>query len=145
MAVTKIWAIHDSVSRVVEYCSNPDKTKLTDLEQVLLYAANKDKTLDEGEQSYAVTGINCKAETAAQEMSATQRRFGKAGGNVAYHAYQSFKTGEVSAAECHEIGLETARRLWGDKYQVLVATHFNTGTYHNHFVGAPIRGQSKSA
>jgi hypothetical protein len=34
MAVTKIWAIHDSVSRVVEYCSNPDKTKLTDLEQV---------------------------------------------------------------------------------------------------------------
>ncbi len=31
------------------------------------------------------------------------------------------------------IGLETARRLWGDNYQVLVATHFNTGTY-NHFV-----------
>lgn len=134
MAVTKIWAIHDSVSRVVDYCSNPEKTRLTDLEQVLIYAANKAKTLDEGEQSYAVTGVNCRAETAAQEMSATQRRFGKTGGNGAYHAYQSFKTGEVSAAECHRIGLETARRLWGDSYQVLVATHFNTGTYHNHFV-----------
>ena len=24
--------------------------------------------------------------------------------------------------------------MWGDQYQVLVATHFNTGTYHNHFV-----------
>ena len=24
--------------------------------------------------------------------------------------------------------------MWGDEYQVLVATHFNTGTYHNHFV-----------
>lgn len=35
----------------------------------------------------------------------------------------------MSAAECHRIGLETARRLWGDSYQVLVATHFNTGTY----------------
>ena len=56
MAVTKIWAIHDSVSRVVDYCSNPEKTRLTDLEQVLIYAANKAKTLDEGEQSYAVTG-----------------------------------------------------------------------------------------
>ena len=134
MAVTKIWTIHDSVSRVVDYCSNPEKTRLTDLEQVLIYAANKAKTLDESEQSYAVTGVNCRAETAAQEMSATQRRFGKTGGNVAYHAYQSFKTGEVSAAECHRIGLETARRLWGDSYQVLVATHFNTGTYHNHFV-----------
>ena len=27
MAVTKIWAIHDSVSRVVDYCSNPEKTR----------------------------------------------------------------------------------------------------------------------
>lgn len=70
MAVTKIWAIHDSVSRVVDYCSNPEKTRLTDLEQVLIYAANKAKTLDEGEQSYAVTGVNCRAETAAQETSA---------------------------------------------------------------------------
>ena len=39
MAVTKIWAIHDSVSRVVDYCSNPEKTRLTDLEQVLIYAS----------------------------------------------------------------------------------------------------------
>lgn len=138
MAVTKIWAIHDSVSRVVDYCSNPEKTRLTDLEQVLIYAANKAKTLDEGEQSYAVTGINCRAETAAQEMSTAQRCFGKAGGNVAYHAYQSFKTGEVTAEECHRIGVETARRLWGNDRQVLVATHFNTGTYHNHFVVNPV-------
>lgn len=50
MAVTKIWAIHDSVSRVVDYCTNPSKTKLSDLEQVLLYAADKEKNLDEGEQ-----------------------------------------------------------------------------------------------
>lgn len=141
MAVTKIWAIHDSVSRVVDYCTNPSKTKLSDLEQVLLYAADKEKTLDEGEQQYAVTGIGCRAESAAREMAAVQRRFGKAGGNVAYHAYQSFKPGEVTAEECHRIGVETARRLWGNDRQVLVATHFNTGTYHNHFVGAPIRGR----
>ena len=113
MAVTKIWAIHDSVSRVVDYSTNPSKTKLSDLEQVLLYAADKGKTLDEGEQQYAVTGIGCRAESAAREMAAVQRRFGKAGGNVAYHAYQSFKTGEVTAEECHRIGVETARRLRG--------------------------------
>ena len=138
MAVTKIWAIHDSVSRVVDYCTNPSKTKLSDLEQVLLYAADKEKNLDEGEQQYAVTGIGCRAESAAREMAAVQRRFGKAGGNVAYHAYQSFKTGEVTAEECHRIGVETARRLWGNDRQVLVATHFNTGTYHNYFVVNPV-------
>lgn len=86
MAVTKIWAIHDSVSRVVDYCTNPSKTKLSDLEQVLLYAADKEKTLDEGEQQYAVTGIGCRRSPPQGRWAAVQRRFGKAGGNVAYHA-----------------------------------------------------------
>ena len=74
MAVTKIWAIHDSVSRVVDYCTNPSKSKLSDLEQVLLYAADKGKTLDEGEQQYAVTGIGCRAESAAREMATSPSR-----------------------------------------------------------------------
>ena len=134
MAVTKIWAIHDSLSRVTDYCSNPEKTKFTDLEQVLMYASDAEKTREAGEESFAVTGINCKAETAAQEMAAVQLRFGKEGGNVAYHAYQSFKPGEVTAEQCHRLGVELARNLWGGGYQVLVATHFNTGTFHNHFV-----------
>lgn len=70
MAVTKIWAIHDSLSRVTDYCSNPEKTKFTDLEQVLMYASDSKKTKEAGEKSFAVTGVNCKAETAAQEMAA---------------------------------------------------------------------------
>lgn len=52
----------------------------------------------------------------------------------AYHAYQSFKTGEVTPEQCHRLGVELAKQMWGTDYQVLVATHFNTGTYHNHFV-----------
>ena len=47
MAVTKIWAIHDSVSRVVDYCTNPSKTKLSDLEQVLLYTLSAKGGMDE--------------------------------------------------------------------------------------------------
>lgn len=50
------------------------------------------------------------------------------------NAYQSFKTGEVTPELCHRLGVELAQKMWGDRYQVLVATHFNTGTYHNHFV-----------
>ncbi len=81
-----------------------------------------------------VTGVNCNRDTAFQEMQAVKERFGKTGGNVAYHAYQSFKPGEVTPELCHRLGVELAKRMWGDEYQVLVATHFNTGTYHNHFV-----------
>ena len=76
------------MSRVIEYAKNPEKTRFSDLEQVVKYASNSAKTLDKDEQFYAVTGINCNAETAIQEMQEVQERFGKTGGNVAYHAYQ---------------------------------------------------------
>ena len=134
MAVTKIWPIKNSLRRVVDYARNPAKTEYTDLRTVLHYAANAEKTEQGEEKTLYVTGVNCTAGGAFREMQAVQSRFGKTDGNVAYHAYQSFKPGEVSPELCHQLGVELARRMWGDGHQVLVATHFNTGTYHNHLV-----------
>ena len=133
VATTKIWAIKDSISRVISYAKNPEKTMFADLKQVLKYAENEEKTIDKNEKTMYVTGVNCKAETAYEEMRAVQNRFDKCTGNIAYHAYQSFKTGEVSPELAHKIGVELAEKIWSE-YQVVVATHFNTGTYHNHFV-----------
>ena len=130
MATTKIWAIKDSVERVLNYAANPEKTVDSDLKNAIHYAENEAKT----ENRCYVTGVNCNAETAFDEMKAVQERFGKASGNVAYHAYQSFKTGEITPELCHKIGIELAKKMWGNDYQVLVATHLNTGTLHNHFV-----------
>lgn len=134
MAVTKIWAIKDSLSRVVDYAANPNKTIFSDLQKVIHYAENESKTADENEKICYVTGVNCNAKTAFNEMISVQKRYNKCTGNVAYHAYQSFKTGEVTPEQCHRIGVELANNMWSTDYQVLVATHFNTGTYHNHFV-----------
>lgn len=89
----------------------------------------------ESEKTMFVTGVNCSADTAVQEMIG----FDKATGNVAYHAYQSFKPGEATPELCHRLGVELAQKMWGDRYQVLVATHFNTGTYHNHLVVNAVR------
>ena len=133
MATTKIWAIKDSLSRVVNYAKNPEKTIFSDLKQVLKYAENDEKTIDKNEKTMYVTGVNCNRETAYEEMTAVQNRFDKSTGNIAYHAYQSFKTGEVSPELAHKIGVELAEKMWRE-HQVIVATHFNTGTYHNHFV-----------
>ena len=33
---------------------------------------------------------------------------------------------EVTNDEAHEIGIRLAEELWGDKFQVIVATHTNT-------------------
>lgn len=133
MATTKIWAIKDSIFRVISYAKNPEKTIFADLKQVLKYAENDEKTIDKDEKTMYVTGVNCKAKTAYEEMKTVQNRFDKTTGNVAYHAYQSFKTGEVTAELAHKIVVELAEKMWSE-YQVVVATHLDTGTYHNHFV-----------
>ena len=44
MAVTKIWAIKDSLQRVLDYAANPDKTEYDALAQTLHYAENDAKT-----------------------------------------------------------------------------------------------------
>ena len=108
----------------MNYAANPEKTVDSDLKNSIHYAENEAKT----ENRCYVTGVNCNAETAFEEMKAVQERFGKTSGNVAYHAYQSFKTGEITPELCHKIGVELAKKMWGNDYQVLVATHLNTGT-----------------
>ena len=40
----------------------------------------------------------------------------------------------MTAEVAHQIGVELAQRLWGDQFEVVIATHCNTGHYHNHFV-----------
>lgn len=138
MATTKIWDVRDSLSRVVDYAENPDKTvnptyneqELQGLYDVMNYATNERKT----EMQYYVSGINCMPETARHQMIMTKCQFGKEDGIVAFHAYQSFKPGEVTPNIAHQIGVELAKQLWGERYQVIVATHLNTNCVHNHFV-----------
>lgn len=139
MAVTSIWPIKGRIAPVIEYARNPGKTIETSREQtavlhqidgVLEYAADDMKT----ETREYVSGINCSEEFAAQQFKDTKQHFGKTDGRLCYHGYQSFMEGEVNAQTAHEIGVKLARELWGDRFEVLVATHCNTGHYHNHFV-----------
>lgn len=109
MAVTKIWAITDSVSRVLSYAANPNKTIYSDIYKALHYASDEQKTVVGEEKAMYVTGVNCSAETAFAEMNAVQERFDKTTGNVAYHAYQSFKTSEVTPRLAHKLGVELAK------------------------------------
>lgn len=136
MATTKIWPIRDSLKRVLDYAENPDKTGYLSLRQVLEYAEDADKTGegDAFETCYHITGINCRVPTAFEEMAAVKERFGKADGNQAYHAYQSFKPGEVTPEQCHEIGVNLAKTLWGDRFQIIVTTHLDKHHLHNHLV-----------
>ncbi len=98
------------------------------------YVEDDDKT----DRQIYVDTINCSKRNAYGEIVAVQKRFGSRGDIVAWHGFQSFASGEVTPDEAFEIGKETARRMWGDKYQVVITVHLNTDNLHCHFVVNPI-------
>ena len=145
MAVTSIWPIKGNISKVINYARNPEKTtvdqanslaELHAIDGVMEYAADEMKT----EKRMYVTTLNCTEQYAAQQFMETKRHWSgndcedKTGGRVCYHGYQSFGPGEVNAKQAHQIGVKLAERLWGKDFEVLIATHCNTGCYHNHFI-----------
>lgn len=153
MAVTSIWRVNGWLGKVVVYVENPDKTTnpkcyekgdmterdCQDLDDVISYAVSSHKTQQLNEEldtlERFVSGINCNPSTAREEMIAVKKRFGKEDGTIAYHGYQSFAPGEATPEIAHKIGVELARRLWGERYQVVVATHLDKANHlHNHFV-----------
>ena len=139
MAVTGFWPIYKNLKATLDYADNPDKTTDRrylddDLYAVISYAENDNKT----DRKMYVGGINCSKQNAYAEMIAVQRRFGLRGKVVGYHGIQSFAAGEVTPEQAFEIGKATARKMWGDKYQVLVTVHLNTDNLHCHFVVNPV-------
>lgn len=111
MATTSLWAVQGSLGRLIHYVMNPKKT----------------------EEQYFVSGINCQpTKYAVDEMNAVKKQFGKTGGTVAFHGYQSFKPGEVDPETAHKIGMALATELWGERFQIIVTTHLDRGHIHNH-------------
>lgn len=140
MATTSLWRITGRLDHLIDYVENQEKTSPSDLNKVLSYATAQQKTAcktDEREpllQQY-VTGVNCSAATALTDMHRIKKRFNKLDGTLAYHGYQSFAPGEATPEIAHEIGIKLAQSLWGDKYQVIVATHLDKENHlHSHFV-----------
>ena len=140
MAVTAIWSVKGNVESVVRYTSNPEKTwggnygqaaQFHALENVMQYTADEMKT----EELLYVFGVNCSSnpDDATQQFYKTKKVWNKEGGIVCFHGYQSFKKGESTPEVAHKVGIEFAKRMWGERFEVLVSTHLNTGTLHNHF------------
>ena len=153
MGVTALWRIKGNIGRVIDYAgnelktSNPNYAERRDnesaseqwLTDVISYAVQGEKTICIAEQSEImqkfVTGINCLPDTARSEMIATKKLFTKTDGIVAYHGYLSFAPGEATPGIAHEIGVKLATQLWGDRHEVIVATHLDKADLlHCHFV-----------
>lgn len=138
IATTGIWKIEKRLDNVIDYTTNIEKTinsdygkdNYYDLHNVIDYVEADYKT----EKQFYVSGVNCNPKTALEEMTITKEQYGKTGGILGFHAFQSFAEGEVTPEQCHAIGVRLAEEMWGDRFEVVVSTHLNTNHYHNHFV-----------
>lgn len=138
MATTKIWDIKGRLDILINYAANPEKTdgnnynemELQALHDVMAYASDEYKT----EKRLYVSGVNVTPDTAKDKMQQTKLRYGKTDGIIAFHSIQSFKPGEVTPELAHKIGVAFAKEMWGDRFEVLIATHLNKEHLHNHFV-----------
>lgn len=138
MAVTKIKRIRGNPGDPLSYIGNPEKTRNRGfseadrqaLADIIAYAADEKKT----EKQYFTTGINCDVENAREQFNITKLSFNKTGGIVCGHCMQSFDGYEVTPEVAHEIGVQMSKELWGDRFQIVVATHLNTNNVHNHIV-----------
>ena len=44
-------------------------------------------------------------------------------GRLAFHAVQSFKPGEVTPEECHSLGVQLVKQMWGNRFEVWFYLH----------------------
>jgi hypothetical protein len=95
---------------------------------ILRYVKNVEKT-----NGKIISGINCHAETAKEEMSLTKKIYDKTDGRQYYHIIQSFKPGEVEPEKAHEIGKELVESKF-ETYECVVCTHIDKDHIHNHII-----------
>lgn len=138
MAVSKLWPVTNNLNKVINYATNPEKTskdvyseeQYQALKDVLSYAKDEEKT----EQEFYVEGINCNPSTARDQFISVKKAYDKEDGIQAYHGYLSFKEQNISPSLAQKIGMEFAKEVWGDRFQVVVTTHLNTKHLHCHYV-----------
>ncbi len=125
MPVVKPVAVHETPKKLIKYILNPDKNE---------------------EMKYA-TGLNCHTDpqVAHEEFREVFENYRKgkfykssvaADGKekiLMFHYIQSFKPGECDAELAHKIGIEFAKRVFGENRPVLISTHDDREHIHNHF------------
>lgn len=94
----------------------------------LNYIMNLSKT----DQGTLITGLNCNADFAYEEMCMINRLYGNSGNRVGYHVFQNFNyIDDITPEKAHELGVQLTKELYPD-YQCVVATHIDKAHIHNH-------------
>ena len=95
-------------SDLVNYVSDPLKT-------VIQYTTDSGKTLD---KEY-VTYLNCSFADPKGSMENTKKLFSDESKILAFHGFQSFEEDEIDVDLAHQIGIEFAEKMWGERFEMM--------------------------
>ncbi len=114
MAITNIHPIYVTLSKAIDYILNEEKT-------------------DNG-MLVSTLGCTPNGKKASKEFD-NIRKLGTGKTTIlAQHLVQSFKPGEITPEQAHQIGLELADKLLGNSFQYIIATHIDKHNIHNHII-----------
>lgn len=106
---------------------------LASLKRVLEYETKEEKT-----QPWLIGTLNCNAATAYEEMVLVKQMYDKAEENgqnrMLVHFSQNLVAGETDPHTAHEIAGRLLQHKMFEGFQVVYATHLDTGKLHTHFV-----------
>lgn len=122
MAVLKIHVIRHRLDDRLKYAINPEKTAQPDFPNL------------NGLPDTLTDAFNCYCDSAYEDMTETKKFIGKEGNVLGYHFIQSFKPGEVTPAQAHDIGIKFIERCFANDYQVVIGTHTDKDHIHNHII-----------
>ncbi|HBN05711.1 MAG TPA: hypothetical protein DD434_07980, partial [Bacteroidales bacterium] len=100
MAYVKRITIHKTLLKSLQYIENPKKTN-----EKILISSNK---------------CSQDSKVAIKEMRMLKEQYEKEDGIQGFHFIQSFKKGEVSEEEAHQIGKEWAAKFLDENYQYML-------------------------
>ena len=114
MAVTDIHPISSTLDVAIDYIINPEKT-------------NNGRLV-------SCVGCSPDGKLAAQDFLDVRELGTGRGSTLAQHMFQSFKPGEVTPEQAHELGVQLAENFLNGQYQYIVATHIDKEHIHNHII-----------
>ena len=112
MAYTKVHPIRVTLGKAIDYICDYKKT---------------------GNGQY-ISSENCNYQVAEHEFRFTRKEMNENVKLLAFHAVQSFKKGEVTPEQAHEIGVQTMKEFLKGEYEFIITTHVDTGIIHNHII-----------
>ena len=122
MAVLQIHVVRARLDKRINYVMNPEKTACQGFHSFF------------GIKDTLTSGFTCACDEAYQQMMETKQHEKKTDKVLGYHYIQSFKPGEVTPEEAHQVGCEFIERCFAEDFEVVIGTHTDHAHIHNHII-----------